>query len=174
MARYIICPRERMCSRNRIGPKMEPWGTPHDSPVASDVIWFAKTLNQLPERQQENQSETDPDIPTRSRSLLIIILWSTVLQADRRSNKTKTLCLPESADIIMSLETLSKAVSVECILWKPDWIFFTEVCCWILKGLKDSFCYWWGLYYKQCAKYLAAVRGSPPNQCSSVTLKSYR
>lgn len=44
--------------RYRIGPKIEPWGTPHDSPVT-------ETQKLLPERWDENHLRTDPDIPTR-------------------------------------------------------------------------------------------------------------
>jgi len=48
----------------------------------------------------------------------------TASKAEVRSSKTRTVNSPESAAIIMSLDTLRKAVSVECILRKPrlKWI----------------------------------------------------
>ncbi len=65
-----------------------------------------------------------PDMLTQSRNLLIRIWWSTVAITELRSRSTNTEQSPTLEDIRMLLETLRRAVSVECCFRNPDWNFF--------------------------------------------------
>jgi len=85
------------------------------------MIWFASTLKLLPYANEEKHFRTDPDIPTRSPSLFIRISLLIVSKAEKISNKTKTIMSAYYGKYTISLETLSCAVSVECILWNPNW-----------------------------------------------------
>ena len=117
----MIFPKGIKYNNNNTGPKTEPWGTPQNRSADSDLIWLAVTLKLRPDRYDENQCKTDPDSPTSSLSLLSRIWWLTVSKDEDRSKRTRTVHFPESANIIMSLDTFSKAVSIEWCLWKPDW-----------------------------------------------------
>lgn len=99
--------------KKRSGPRIEPWGTPSARSAGFDFWQLTDTLKLLPKgRKEENQLRTGPDIPTKSCSLLIKISCSTVSKAVERSNRTRTVHFPASADIITSQDTFKNHIGL--------------------------------------------------------------
>lgn len=64
---------------------------------------------------------------------VIRILWSVVLNAALRSNKINITDSPESTEVKMSFNTLSRAVSVLWLVLNPDWNF-SKISFWTKKA----------------------------------------
>ena len=112
-----------MYNEKRMGPRMEPWGTPQCRGARDEVASPIPMENCLPVRYDLNHSRAVPDMPTECCSRVIRIVWSIVSKAAVRSSSTRIEQYPESAAIRRSLTTFRRAVSVLCSARKPDWNF---------------------------------------------------
>lgn len=71
----------------RIGPKFDPWGTPHRMLCVLEEQVSMLTKKRRSVRQERNQLRTVPERPTRFPSLSNKLWWSTVSKAALKSNK---------------------------------------------------------------------------------------
>ena len=55
-----------MYNRNKIGPRLEPWGTPHFSCLTGDILLFTEHILFRPERYDSNHFKLVPLIPHNS------------------------------------------------------------------------------------------------------------
>jgi len=99
------------CNENKIGPRMNPCGTPLSMGAGCECASPIFTEKDLFKRKDLNHASAVPQIPTSFSRRVNKISWSMVSNAALRSNKTRTAEDPESN---RSFETLIKADSV---LW---------------------------------------------------------
>lgn len=130
-------PKDSIYKEKRMGPRMEPWGTPQVSGAAIEQYSLRWTEKILSVRYDWNHLTAVPLMPMHCSRHDKRILWSTVSKAAVRSRSTRIAELPESTVKRRSLNTLKRAVSV---LWRdlnPDWNFSQmpwlskNVCSWI-------------------------------------------
>ena len=102
-----------MYSRNSIGPRTDPCGTPHKTAEASEVDMPQRTDWMRPLRYDVNHSSTLSPIPYDVFRRRNKVSWSTVSNAADKASKVNTATSPVSNADRISARTLRTAVSVE-------------------------------------------------------------
>ena len=91
--RRSISPRGEVYKRYRMGPRTEPWGTPHERECLSDSDTSIWTNWERSVKYDVNQSSALPLIPKLVDNRWSKIPWSTVSNAaDRSSSRRTTHC----------------------------------------------------------------------------------
>ncbi len=85
-----IVPRGGIYKENRIGPKMEPWGTQHEKHAEEDIKSPRRTEKLLPDKYDWNHSNTVPLMPTHCSIQDFKMLWSAVSNAAVISRSIRT------------------------------------------------------------------------------------
>lgn len=100
---------------------MDPWGTPQVRGATEETVFPMPTEKVLSHRMDLKQLRAWLRIPTQCSRCKIRMVWSTISNAELRSNRTRITESPEMADNRMSFSTLRRADSVLWFLLKPDW-----------------------------------------------------
>ena len=100
-------------SRNRMGPKTDPCGTPRRRKVTVEEAVPRRTYCVRPSRYDWNEPSTWPRKPYDTFSRRSNVAWSTVSNAADKWSRVSTRRSPVSSARSMSASTLRTAVSVE-------------------------------------------------------------
>ena len=105
----------------RIGPSTDPCGTPVLSNTDGEMSWPTFTYWDRWVRWDRSQFKAVPSTPYIKRSRSSRIAWSMVSKAALRSSDTRSVDSPWSAESLVLLSRVSRAVSVEWQLRYADW-----------------------------------------------------
>ena len=111
-----------------MGPLTEPWGTLQVRGIGFDLQPFMHTIWEWKDRYDLNHSSAWPWTP-RDASSFNRISWSTVSNAEDRSNNTMAVIFPTSISCNMKLDTYERRVSTlwfeqyeDCWWWSYKWL----------------------------------------------------
>ena len=96
---------------NRIGPRMDPWGTPDITSVQLDVCPLTITLYSLPFKKLLIHDRTFSVMPYEC-TLVSCRLWGTVSKALSKPKQIVSTCLPSSRAFVQSSRTFESCSHV--------------------------------------------------------------
>ena len=100
--------RSLMCSRNKIGPRTEPCGTPEDTGTSSEHSPSRRTLWLLPTKKDWIQWSVLPCMPCIC-SLYRSFRWLTLSKVLLKSSRIRSVCLPSMRNLARS-STVSRRI----------------------------------------------------------------
>ena len=117
--RRMSCSKSAVYSKNRIGPRTEPFGTAYRTSNSFDLVADKRTYWVWLFKYDANQAITDPPRPYEICNRWSSVAWLTLSKAADRSSNVKTAISPESS--VSKISDKTKRVDELCMPSGGGW-----------------------------------------------------